>query len=163
DELFTDYEQKLFTRVVAIAERQGRNVKLLVVPSTNIFDAVAQAAIRLRASEIVVGLSANLSAADQAHLMGEAWDRTARDREQALRHAWSRHDQRPLAARRCGRGAFSNSRRVYTPAHREPHDRRAYVPADCPRRRGDVSTPRGRRHVLRGDVLVQLLFPAAGG
>ena len=33
EELFTDYEQKLFTRVVAIAERQGRAVKLLVVPS----------------------------------------------------------------------------------------------------------------------------------
>ena len=39
DELFTDYEQHLFTRVVAIAERRGRNVKLLVLPATNIFDA----------------------------------------------------------------------------------------------------------------------------
>src|SRR5262249_7847023 len=42
DELFTDYEQTLFTRVVAIAERHGRGVKLLVLPATNIFDAVAQ-------------------------------------------------------------------------------------------------------------------------
>ncbi|HEY2905442.1 MAG TPA: APC family permease, partial [Vicinamibacterales bacterium] len=36
EELFTDYEQILFTRVVAIAERYGRTVKLLVVPSTNV-------------------------------------------------------------------------------------------------------------------------------
>jgi amino acid transporter len=80
DELFTDYEQHLFTRVVAIAERQGRNVKLLVLPATNIFDAVAQTAVRLRASEIVVGESANITPSDQAHQMGAAWDRTPHDR-----------------------------------------------------------------------------------
>jgi len=79
DELFTDYEQMLFTRVVAVAERQGRPVKLLVVPATNIFDGVAQTAIRLRASEIVVGESATMSPTHQAHLMGEAWDRTPHD------------------------------------------------------------------------------------
>jgi hypothetical protein len=80
DELFTDYEQHLFTRVVAIAERHGRNVKLLVLPATNIFDAVAQTAVRLHASEIVVGVSANITPADQAHQMGAAWDRTPHDR-----------------------------------------------------------------------------------
>ena len=85
DELFTDYEQLLFTRVVAIAERQGRPVKLLVLPATNIFDAVAQVAVRLRVSDIVVGESANLSPGDQAHLMGEAWDRTPHDRELTTR------------------------------------------------------------------------------
>ncbi len=81
DELFTDYEQLLFTRVVAVAERHGKSVKLLVVPSTNVFDAVAQTAVRLRASEIVVGESAKMAAADQAHYLGEAWERTpgARD------------------------------------------------------------------------------------
>ncbi len=83
DELFTDYEQVLFTRVVAIAERQGRGVKLLVLPATNIFDAVAQTAVLLRASEIVVGESANLSPVDQGQLMGNAWERTAHDRELA--------------------------------------------------------------------------------
>src|SRR5262249_35254504 len=67
-------------RVVAIAERHGRGVKLLVLPATNIFDAVAQTAVRLQASEIVVGESANISREVQAHLMGEAWDRTPHDR-----------------------------------------------------------------------------------
>ncbi|MBI3491669.1 MAG: APC family permease [Acidobacteria bacterium] len=80
DELFTDYEQTLFTRVVAIAERHGRGVKLLVLPATNIFDAVAQTAVRLQASEIVVGESAKISAVEQAHRMGAAWERTPRDR-----------------------------------------------------------------------------------
>jgi amino acid transporter len=81
DELFTDYEQTLFTKVVAIAERHGRGVKLLVLPATNIFDAVAQTGVILQASEIVVGESAVLSSEDQAHQMGQAWDRAPHDRE----------------------------------------------------------------------------------
>jgi hypothetical protein len=81
DELFTDYEQTLFTKVVAIAERHGRGVKLLVLPATNIFDAVAQTAVILMASEIVVGESAILSVDEQAHLLGQAWDRAPHDRE----------------------------------------------------------------------------------
>jgi amino acid transporter len=84
-ELFTGYEQLLFTRVVAIAERQGRSVKLLVVPSTNVFDAVAQSAIRLKAREIVVGESAKMAPTDQARLFGEAWDRTPHDSSLATR------------------------------------------------------------------------------
>ena len=79
EELFTDYEQILFTRVVAVAERHGKSVKLLVVPSTNVFDAVAQTSVRLHASEIVVGESAKMTAADQAHYLGEAWERTPHD------------------------------------------------------------------------------------
>jgi amino acid transporter len=79
EELFTDYEQLLFTKVVAVAERHGRAVKLLVVPATNIYDAVAQSAIRLAAREIIVGESARMTAADQAHYLGEAWDHTPHD------------------------------------------------------------------------------------
>lgn len=85
DELFTDYEQMLFTRVVAIAERHGRNAKLLVAPATNIFDGLAQAAVQLRSHHIVVGESEIMAPADQAHHMGEAWDRTPHDRELATR------------------------------------------------------------------------------
>jgi amino acid transporter len=74
-QLFLDYEQLLFTKVVAVAERHGKPVKLLVVPSTNVFDAVAQTAVRLASAEIVVGESAKFSAAEQAKLLGEAWER----------------------------------------------------------------------------------------
>jgi amino acid transporter len=79
EELFTDYEQILFTRVVSIAERYGKSVKLLVVPSTNVFDAVSQTAVRLRASLIVLGESAKMDAAEQAHNLGDAWERTPHD------------------------------------------------------------------------------------
>jgi amino acid transporter len=74
-EIFTDYEQLLFTKVVAIAERKGRPVKLLVVPSSNVFDAIAQTAVRLSSNEIVLGDSAKFAASDQARLLGAAWER----------------------------------------------------------------------------------------
>jgi hypothetical protein len=75
NEIFSDYEQLLFTKVVAVAERQGRPVKLLVVPSSNVFDAIAQTAVRLASTDIVLGDSAKFSASDQARLLGEAWER----------------------------------------------------------------------------------------
>jgi amino acid transporter len=74
-EIFKDYEQLLFTKVVAVAEREGRPVKLLVVPSSNVFDAIAQTAVRLASTDIVLGDSAKFAASDQARLLGEAWER----------------------------------------------------------------------------------------
>jgi amino acid transporter len=79
EELFTDYEQRLFTRVVAVAERHGRAVKLLVVPATNVFDAIVRTAVRLQTGEIVLGGSARMSADAQALEIGEVWDRVPHD------------------------------------------------------------------------------------
>jgi amino acid transporter len=81
DQIFSDYEQKLFTRVVAIAERHGRKVILLVAPGTNVFDALIQSAIQLKSALIVVGESEVMTPEQQAHRLGEAWDRTPRDLE----------------------------------------------------------------------------------
>jgi hypothetical protein len=73
--LFTDYEQRLFTRVVALAEKHGKPVNLLVVPANNIFDAVAQTVQRLDAAEIVAGRSAKMSEQEQSQQLGRAWER----------------------------------------------------------------------------------------
>jgi amino acid transporter len=81
ERVFKDYEQGLFTRVVSVAERQGRPVKLLVVPSSNVADAIAQAAVSLQSSDIVVGESATLAGAQMAHRLGEAWDRIEKSRQ----------------------------------------------------------------------------------
>jgi amino acid transporter len=75
-QMFSEYEQHLFTKVVAIAERHGRKVTLLVVPGTNVFDALAQSAMQLKSSLIVVGESEIMTPERQALLVGEAWDRT---------------------------------------------------------------------------------------
>ncbi len=85
DQMFSEYEQRLFTRVVAIAERHGRRVTLLVAPGTNIFDALAQSAVQLQSGVIVVGESEVMTPERQAMLLGEAWDRTPRDLEVTTR------------------------------------------------------------------------------
>jgi amino acid transporter len=73
--LFTEYEQRLFTRVVALAEKHGKPVDLLIVPATNIFDAVAQTALRLDSAEVIAGLSSKMTAQEQARELGRAWER----------------------------------------------------------------------------------------
>ncbi|PYX81188.1 MAG: APC family permease [Acidobacteria bacterium] len=74
-EVFDQYEQELFTAVVAVAEKEGKPVALLVVPATNVFDAIVVTAQRLDSSRIVCGLSNKLSADEQAKLTGDAWER----------------------------------------------------------------------------------------
>jgi amino acid transporter len=73
--LFRDYEQTLFTNVVSVAERAGRHVKLLVVPSNSANDAIAQTAVRLQSTEVVVGESGTATAAQLALMLGASWDR----------------------------------------------------------------------------------------
>lgn len=74
ESVFDDYEQRLFTRVVALAEKHGKPVDLVVVPATNIFDAVAQTALRLDSAEIVAGLSSKMTAQEQARELGRSWE-----------------------------------------------------------------------------------------
>ena len=85
--LFTDYEQRLFTRVVKLAEKHGKPVELVVVPATNLFDAAAQTALRLDSAEIVAGLSSKMTAIEQARELGRAWERMA---ETPRRQVWCR-------------------------------------------------------------------------
>ena len=79
--VFKEYEQGLFTRVVSIAEREGRPVKLLVVPSSNVADAMAQTAVSLQSSDIVVGESAKFTGTEMAHRLGKAWDRIEKSKQ----------------------------------------------------------------------------------
>jgi magnesium transporter len=71
----TPYERRLFADVVALAERIGRPVRLLIVPTRSVVDAIVGTVVRLRSSDVYVGESSTLSAADQARLLGEAWER----------------------------------------------------------------------------------------
>jgi hypothetical protein len=52
--LFTKQKQLLFTHVVALAEKQGKPVHLLVVPSSNILEATALTAWQLGSAEVIV-------------------------------------------------------------------------------------------------------------
>src|SRR5256885_5909146 len=75
DQVFDQYEQELFTAVVAAAEKEGKPVSLLVVPATDVFDSIIGTAQRLESSRIVCGLSNKLSPDQQAKLTGDAWAR----------------------------------------------------------------------------------------
>ena len=98
----TAYERRLLTDVVALAERIGRPVRLLIVPARNVIDALVGTVIRLRASDVYVGESASLSAADQARLLGEAWERAdkpdALDVRLVIHHRSGRNDTYHLGA-----------------------------------------------------------------
>ena len=72
--LFTNYEQLLFSRVVALAEKAGKHVDLLVVPSSDVFQAIAHTAAQLDSAEIVAGRSSVLTPEEQSRLLGEAWE-----------------------------------------------------------------------------------------
>ena len=75
DQLFTRYEQLLFSRVTSVAEKAGKHVDLLVVPGTNVFDAIAQTAAHLDSADIWAGRSSVMEPADQAKHIGDAWER----------------------------------------------------------------------------------------
>jgi amino acid transporter len=74
-QVFDHYEQELFTAAVAVAEKEGKPISLLVVPATDVFEAIMVTAQRLGSSRVICGLSNKPSADEQAKLTGDAWER----------------------------------------------------------------------------------------
>ncbi len=74
-EVFRKYEQELFTTVVNVAEKLGKHVSLVVVPTNDVFDSIVTTAQRLHSSVIVCGKSNLLTADEQGKLTGDAWER----------------------------------------------------------------------------------------
>jgi len=85
EQLFTSYEQLLFSQVVALAEKAGKHVDLLVVPSSNVYQAIAQTAANLQSTEIILGRSAVMSPEEQNLLLGQAWEQIANKPKQHVR------------------------------------------------------------------------------
>jgi hypothetical protein len=98
----TLYEKRLLSDVVALAERIGRPVRLLIVPARHVVDAIVGTVLRLRSSEVYVGESSTLSSEDQARMLGEAWERAdkpeARDVRLVIYHRSGRADTYHLGA-----------------------------------------------------------------
>jgi amino acid permease-like protein len=74
-DIFDQFEQELFSRVVTVAEKQGKPVSLLVVPGSNVFDTILLTAQQLRSSRVVTGYSEKLSPDEQGKFTGDAWER----------------------------------------------------------------------------------------
>jgi hypothetical protein len=75
DQVFGEDEKALFTAVVTMAEKEGKPVELLVVPSHDPFDALVQAASQLKVSRLVTGVSPRMSSDELARRIGLAWER----------------------------------------------------------------------------------------
>jgi amino acid transporter len=80
NQLFTDYERELFSRVVSVAEKEGKTVELLTVPGVNPFDAMVQTAATLKASKLVSGVSARMDSEELARRIGRAWEKLSEPR-----------------------------------------------------------------------------------
>jgi amino acid transporter len=80
EQIFSDYEQELFSHVVEMAEKEGKPVELLVMPAVNPFDAMVQAAAKLKASRLVTGVSERMGSEELARLIGLAWENLAEPR-----------------------------------------------------------------------------------
>ena len=83
-QVFDHYEQELFTAAVAVAEKEGKPIHLLVVPATDVFDSIMVTAQRLDSSRVVCGLSNKLTADEQAKLTGDAWERLPEPRPRLI-------------------------------------------------------------------------------
>jgi amino acid transporter len=74
-QVFDHYEQELFTAAVAVAEKEGKPISLLVVPATDVFEAIMVTAQRMDSTRVICGLSNKLTSDEQAKLTGDAWER----------------------------------------------------------------------------------------
>jgi len=84
DQIFSDYEQTLFTRAVSVAESFGRHIDLLVVPARDVWSAIVQTANALESSAIVAGLSSKMTSQEQAFYLGRAWEAMPEPKKQTL-------------------------------------------------------------------------------
>jgi amino acid transporter len=73
-QLFTSYEQELFSRVVTMAEKEGKPVELVVVPGIDPFEAMVYTATKLRVARLVTGVSSRMVSEELARRIGQAWE-----------------------------------------------------------------------------------------
>jgi amino acid transporter len=73
-QLFSNQETELFSKVVALAEKAGKHVELIVVPGVDPNLVGVQTAQKLQSARIVAGVSTKMSPAEQGRRVGEAWE-----------------------------------------------------------------------------------------
>lgn len=74
DQMFGSIEQQLFSKALSMAEKRGKSIRLAVVASNDIWEAILRSATSLQSSTIVLGRSAKESTEEQAREIGDAWE-----------------------------------------------------------------------------------------
>ena len=80
EQIFADYEKELFTRVVTMAEKEGKSVSLLVTPAVDPLDALVRTAVQIKASRLVTGVSPSMPSSELARRIGMAWEQIGEPR-----------------------------------------------------------------------------------
>jgi amino acid transporter len=75
EQLFSLEEQKLFTRSLGLAEKNGKTIHLAVAAATEKWDAILRAAQSLQSSTVVLGPSPTKPVTEEARTAGLAWER----------------------------------------------------------------------------------------
>jgi len=75
NQIFSEDETVVFSRVVALGEKAGKHVELIVVPGSDPYEAAVQMAARLQSSRIVMGLSPKLTPSEQGAQVGRYWEK----------------------------------------------------------------------------------------
>src|SRR5271155_5117209 len=75
DQLFSTIEQLLFTKVLALAEKEGKPVRLAVAAGNELWEGVLRTAANLQSSTVVAGSSSKMPVNEQAREIGLAWER----------------------------------------------------------------------------------------
>jgi amino acid transporter len=82
DQLFSTIEQLLFTRVLSMAEKEGKPIRLAVASTNDLWDGILRAALNLQSSTVVAGSSSKVPIAEQARTVGLSWERLPEPRPQ---------------------------------------------------------------------------------
>jgi amino acid transporter len=75
DQLFSTIEQLLFTKVLALAEKEGKPVRLAVAAANDLWEGILRTAMNLQASTVVAGSSSKMPVIEQARAIGLTWER----------------------------------------------------------------------------------------
>jgi amino acid transporter len=75
DQLFSTIEQLLFTKVLSLAEKEGKPVRLAVAAANDLWEGILRTAANLQSSAIVAGSSSKSSITEQAREIGISWER----------------------------------------------------------------------------------------
>ena len=79
-QMFGSVEQHLFTQALALAEKYGKPIRLAVISTNDIWNAILGAAANLQSSTIVLGRPSKCTVAEQARQIGMAWEALAEPR-----------------------------------------------------------------------------------
>ncbi len=82
EQLFGSVEQYLFSQALSLAEKRGKSIRLAVVSANDMWGGILTTAEKLQSNTIVLGRSSKFTGAEQARLIGLAWEQLPDPRPQ---------------------------------------------------------------------------------